>query len=125
MSKQKSFFFVSMHFKFYSIKCRNEALNSHHRYECRIALALERTQLNKLPLVMASMRAITQKPVQYFIEEAAQGVFDQHDVQNGVDDSRVYRSNDYRLVPDYYLEYFNYVITRPCIQICSSMFPLL
>ena len=42
------------------------------------------------------MRAITQKPVQYFIEEAAQGVFDQHDVQNGVDDSRVYRSDDYR-----------------------------
>ena len=69
-------FTISMHFKFFffcSIKCRNEALNSHHKFECRIASSLERTQLNKLPLVMASIRAITQRPVEYFVQEAAQG----------------------------------------------------
>ena len=60
-------------FFFCSIKCRNEALNSHHKFECRIASSLERTQLNKLPLVMASIRAITQRPVEYFVQEAAQG----------------------------------------------------
>jgi hypothetical protein len=81
-----------------SIKCRNAAHKSYHKYECRIASALERTQLHRLPLVMASLRAIAQKPVQFFISEAAKGAFDEHNVQNGADPSSsgVYYSADYR-----------------------------
>lgn len=76
-------------------------MRSHHKYECRIASALERTQLHRLPLVMASLRAITQKPASFFIDEAAKGTFGPHNVQHGAADAAaasedfVYRSEDY------------------------------
>jgi hypothetical protein len=50
----------------FSIGCRNEAMASYHKYECRIASLLVRTQLHRLPLVMASLRGITQKSVAFF-----------------------------------------------------------
>ena len=34
--------------------------------------------------------------IQYFLQQASDGVFDEHDIQNGVDSERVYRSDDYR-----------------------------
>ena len=59
---------------FFSIRCRNEGLASYHKYECRIASTLERTQLHRLPLVMASLRGITQKSVAFFKVDEIKGL---------------------------------------------------
>ena len=69
-------------------------MSSYHKYECRIASALETTQLSRLPLVMASLRGITQKSVAFFRDHKQS--FLQHDIKHGVDPGRVYRSEDYQ-----------------------------
>jgi len=81
---------------FCSIGCRNEALASYHKYECRIASLLVRTQLHRLPLVMASLRGITQKSVAFFKDAAEKEVFSEHDVTWGSTPDQVYKSDDYR-----------------------------
>lgn len=71
-------------------------MSTYHKYECRIAPSLERTQLHRLPLVMASLRAITQKSVEFFLSLDAQGAFDQHDIKHGTQADFLYKSDDYR-----------------------------
>ena len=69
----------------FSVECRNAALSSHHKWECKLSLFLERTQLDRLPLIMMAFRAITQKPANFFDQMAKQGAFQTHDIQNGVE----------------------------------------
>ena len=69
----------------FSVECRNAALSSHHKWECKLSLFLERTQLDRLPLIMMAFRAITQKPATFFDQMAKEGVFQTHDIQNGVE----------------------------------------
>ena len=52
----------------YSIKCRDDALASYHRFECRLSPLFERIRINRLPLIMAVLRAFTQRPIQYFVQ---------------------------------------------------------
>ena len=80
------------------MECRNAALSSHHKWECKLSLFLERTQLDRLPLIMMAFRAITQKPVSFFCDLSRQGAFDTHNVRNGVDVSEEgsFLSDDYR-----------------------------
>lgn len=82
-----------------SIRCRNLALNSHHRYECKLSNFLEESQLNRLPLVMIAFRAVTQKDLTFFLDEARKGTFETHNPQNGVGldgTDTVFASHDYR-----------------------------
>ena len=87
---------LNISFSTCSIRCRNTALSTYHKYECRIASALERTQLHRLPLVMASLRGITQKPMEHFQKMSTEGAFDKHDTQHGTQEDFVYKSDDYR-----------------------------
>ena len=80
----------------YSLECRNAALSSHHKWECKLSLFLERTQLDRLPLIMMAFRAITQKPLSFFSDMSRQGAFDAHDVRNGVEVTEEFLSDDYR-----------------------------
>ena len=59
-------------------------MSTHHQYECKLSLFFEETQLNRLPLAMMAIRAITQKPIDFFLKEYDDGKFDHHNVQNGV-----------------------------------------
>ena len=45
---------------------------------------------------MASLRAVAQRPIGFFLDEDARGTFKEHNLQNGVGDNcPVYRSDDY------------------------------
>ena len=89
----------------FSLKCRDQAVSSHHQYECKLSLFFEETELNRLPLAMMAFRAVTQKPLEFFLAEYDKGKFDQHNIQNGViiekndnEDKHnlpIYHSNDY------------------------------
>ena len=89
----------------FSLKCRDYAMSSHHQYECKLSLFFEETELNRLPLAMMAFRAVTQKPLEFFITEYDKGKFDQHNTQNGVINEKndnedkhnlpIYHSNDY------------------------------
>ena len=80
-------------------------MSSHHQYECKLSLFFEETELNRLPLAMMAFRAVTQKPLEFFITEYDKGKFDNHDIQNGVINEKndnedkhnlpIYHSNDY------------------------------
>ena len=75
-------------------------MSTHHQYECKLSLFFEETQLNRLPLAMMAFRAVTQKPLDVFLKEHAEGKFDQHNVQNGVinakeDSEQIFYSDDY------------------------------
>ena len=80
-------------------------MSSHHQYECKLSLFFEETELNRLPLAMMAFRAVTQKPLEFFLTEYDKGKFDQHNIQNGViiekndnEDKHnlpIYHSNDY------------------------------
>lgn len=83
---------------FCSLACRREAFSTYHKYECRLAPAFRDLGLDKLPLIMMVLRAVTQKPVAFFREMAASEAFAEHDVRNGVTEaqSEVFLSSDYR-----------------------------
>ena len=66
------------------MRCRDEAMGSHHRYECKLSLFFEETQLNRLPLAMMAFRAVTQRPLEEFLKDYDKRKFDRHNVQNGV-----------------------------------------
>ena len=59
-------------------------MSSHHRYECKLSLFFEETQLNRLPLAMMAFRAVTQRPLEEFLKDYDKGKFNRHNVQNGV-----------------------------------------
>ncbi len=81
---------------FCSLKCRRKALESYHVIECALSPVFAATKLDKMPLVVMVLRAIAQKPINFFLENADK--FSDHNVKNGVegDDNQVYRSDDYR-----------------------------
>ena len=81
---------------FCSLTCRRKALDTHHRYECALGPILHASKLDKIPLITLVLRAVTQKPAEYFLDNRDK--FSGHNVRNGVDgdDNEVFRSEDYR-----------------------------
>lgn len=90
---------------FCTVKCRREALESYHRYECRLEPLMSSTGLPKVSLITLALRAVVQKPVEFFLENRDK--FKEHNVLNGVsqdsDDGdegtagdQVFLSGDYR-----------------------------
>ena len=84
-------------------------MSSHHQYECKLSLFFEETQLNRLPLAMMAIRAITQKPIDFFLKEYDEGKFDHHNVQNGVINEKNEGSKKQIFHSDDYLTLFNLV----------------
>ncbi|TRY68906.1 hypothetical protein TCAL_03792 [Tigriopus californicus] len=67
---------------FCTVKCRRQALESYHRYECRLEPLMSSTGLPKVSLITLALRAVVQKPVEFFLENRDK--FKEHNVLNGV-----------------------------------------
>ena len=85
---------------FCSDSCRTAALDTHHKYECKLALAdLNTLQMSKsdnsqsCSSIQLLIRFFTQKTRKYFAEH--QGMFEQIIACNIDDSANVYSSQDY------------------------------
>ena len=84
-------------------------MSSHHQYECKLSLFFEETQLNRLPLAMMAFRAVTQKPLNFFLKEYDEGKFEHHNIQNGVVNDKNEESKNQIFHSDDYANLFNLV----------------
>ena len=64
------------------------------RYECRLTHVFKETGIKELPLLLLSFRAVSQKPVDFFIKNAEK--LTDHDAKFGLEDDEEYKSDDYR-----------------------------
>ena len=76
---------------FCSLACRQMALASFHKYECRLTHVFEQTGIKDLPLLLLSLRTITQQPLEYFVKNRDK--FSCPDPKFGMEDK--YISSDY------------------------------
>merc|ERR1712242_678526 len=78
---------------FCSIDCRTQALQTFHKYECRLTHVFQETGIKELPLLLLAFRAVSQKPIEYFVKNKEK--LEGHDTKFGVEDDEEYRSWDY------------------------------
>jgi len=76
---------------FCSLACRTQALQSFHKYECRLTHVFQQTGIKDLPLLILAFRAVTQQPVEYFVKNRDK--FSVPDNKFGIEDK--YSSQDY------------------------------
>ena len=80
---------------FCSVDCRSQALQTFHRYECRLTHVFQETGIKDLHLLLLAFRAVSQKPVEYFIKNAER--LDGADPKFGLGETEEeYLSDDYR-----------------------------
>jgi len=78
---------------FCSLACRTSALATFHKWECKLNHVFQHTGIKDLPLLLLGFRAVTQKPVEFFIRNEEK--FDSHrPSQHGMDG--IYQSQDYQ-----------------------------
>ena len=78
---------------FCSVDCRTQALQSFHRYECRLTHVFQETGIKDLPLLLLAFRAVSQKPVEYFVKNAER--LTGADPKFGLGETEEYQSGDY------------------------------
>lgn len=77
---------------FCSLACRTAALATFHKWECKLQHVFQHTGIRDLPLLLLGFRAVTQKPLEYFVRN--EDKFDSHrPTQYGMDG--VYDTRDY------------------------------
>ena len=78
---------------FCSIDCRTQALQTFHKYECRLTHVFQETGIKDLPLLLLAFRAVSQKPVEYFIKNEER--LSESEPRFGVEEGEQYLSSDY------------------------------
>ena len=78
---------------FCSIDCRTQALQTFHKYECRLTHVFQETGIKDLPLLLLAFRAVSQKPVEYFVKNAER--LNEPDPRFGLGEDGDYNSSDY------------------------------
>ena len=64
-----------------------------HKYECRLTHVFQETGIKDLPLLLLAFRAVSQKPVEYFIKNAER--LTGTDSKFGLGEEEEYLSSDY------------------------------
>mgnify|MGYP001276710753 CR=1 FL=1 len=64
--------------KVFNLKC------STSRYECKLTHVFKETGIKELPLLLLAFRAVSQKPVEFFVKNKEK--LNRHDTTFGVDD---------------------------------------